>query len=301
MRLVTAVVLTLAAAAWLCVPASPVMAEADSPPALQNPNVAFDYYEPRSAEFMPLYQKLQKRQVLEELSQFLAPVRWPKKIRLIMKECPPPASDVPELSELIFYNRTEYTVNLCYQLFDFLEKLDPPAALASKQEAITGGLVGAVLYEAGRAMFDTLNIPVLGSEADAADQLSSFLSLQFGNETARTVIKGTYAVWDYYRLVSQNKLHPYDVAGETSLPSQRAYNILCIAYGHDAATFRDLADTAKLPATRAEGCSEEYRRLEGVFQATVLDKGYVDTSLLQEIKSLTWITPGDLQAEPQSH
>jgi hypothetical protein len=226
-------------------------------------------------------------------------VHWPKKIRLIMKECPEPSSDTPEMSELLFYNRIEYTLNICYQLFKFLDKIDPPATLASRQEAVTGGLVGAMLYEAGRAMFDTLEIPVLGSEADAADQLSGFLALQFGGETARTVIKGTYAVFDYYRGTSQSMLHPYDVAGETSLPGQRAYNILCIAFGHDQAAFRDLVDTTKLPATRADGCPEEYRRVAEVFQATVLDKGYVDMSLIPEIKSLTWITPGDLKPEPQ--
>lgn len=288
----------LACAAWLLVQASPVRAEADQPPSLLNPNVVFDYYEPRNPEFMPLYQKLQRRQLLEELSQFLAPVHWPKKIRLILKECPAPSSDSPQLSELIFYDRTEYSLNICYQLFGFLNKLDPPAALASRQEAITGGLVSAVLYEASRAMFDTLKIPVLGSEADAADQLSGFLGLQFGNETARTVIKGTYAVWDYYRLASQSKLHPNDVAGQTSLPSQRAYNVLCIAYGDDATTFRELVDAAKLPATRAEGCADEYRRVAEVFQTTVLDKGFIDTSLMKDIKSVTWITPGDLQPEP---
>ncbi len=160
--------------------------------------------------------------------------------------------------------------------------------------------MSAVLYEASRAMFDTLKIPVLGSEADAADQLSAFLGLQFGSETARTVIKGSYAVWDYYRLASQSKLHPNDVAGQTSLPQQRAFNILCIAYGGDAATFRELVDAAKLPATRAEGCPDEYRRVAEVFQTTVLDKGLIDTSLMKDIKSVTWITPGDLQPEPQA-
>jgi hypothetical protein len=291
------------AMAWLCVQTSLVLAEAETPSELHNPNIAFDYFEPRNPEFMPLYEKLQKREVLEELGQFLAPVHWPRKLRLIMKECPAARADVPNMAELIFYNGTEYTLNLCYQLFAFLDKLDPPAALATRQEAVVGGLVGGVLHEAGRAMFDMLKIPVLGSEEDAADQIAGFLGLQFGNDVARTVIKGTYSVWDYYHSLSQSALHPYDVAGKASLAPQRAYNILCIAYGHDAAAFQDLANFAKLPTTRAETCPEEYRQVEDAFQATVLSKGYVNIDLMKQTKSLTWITPGDLKADalPTSH
>ena len=77
-------VLVVAIAAWsLSFLPSPVMAQID----LRNDRIKFDYYEPRDPKLVPLYERLQRRQVLEELSQFLAPVRWPKTLRLIMKEC----------------------------------------------------------------------------------------------------------------------------------------------------------------------------------------------------------------------
>src|SRR5262249_50133484 len=123
----------LCALASLWLVASPVRAEE---PRASNPNIAFDYYEPRDPAFMPLYEKLQKREVLEELSQFLAPVHWPKKLRLIMKQCPPARSDIPQMSELIFYNSAEYSLTVCYQLFPFLEQLNPPPTLATPQEAV---------------------------------------------------------------------------------------------------------------------------------------------------------------------
>jgi hypothetical protein len=262
---------------------------------LSNPNLVFDYFEPRDPAFLPLYQKMQKRELLEELGRFLAPVKWPKKLRLIMKECPQARNEPPQISELVFYNGTEYTLSVCYQLFAFLEKLEPPVALATPQQAVVGGLVGGVLHEAGRAMFDMLQIPVLGSEEDAADQIAGFLALQFGNEAARTVIKGSYAVWDFYHAAAQSEMTPYEEAGKASLAPQRAYNLLCIAYGHDQATFQDLVTVSELPASRAANCPDEYRQVAKAFQVTVVDKGYVDMDRMRTITSMTWITPGDLK------
>jgi hypothetical protein len=264
---------------------------------LSNANLVFDYYAPRDPEFLPLYEKLQKRELLEELGRFLAPVKWPKKLRLILKQCPQARNEPPEISELVFYNGAEYTLNICYQLFAFLEKLEPQAALATPQEAVVGGLVGGVLHEAGRAMFDMLQIPVLGSEEDAADQIAGFLGLQFGDETARTVVKGNYAVWDFYHAAAQSKMKPYEEAGKASLAPQRAYNLLCIAYGHNQAAFQDLVKLSDFPAIRAANCHDEYRQVARAFQVTVIDKGYVDMDRMQKITSMTWITPGDLKED----
>lgn len=288
------VALVACAFAWLPLCAAPAGAQ-DETSNVGNPSLVFEYYEPRDPAFLPLYQKLQTRELLEDLGRFLAPIKWPKKLRLIMKECPPPRNDPPEMSELVFYNGTEYTLNVCYQLFAFLGKLEPLAALATPQQAVVGGLVDGVLHEAGRAMFDMLQIPVLGSEEDAADQIAGFLALQFGDETAETVIRGSYAVWDSYRAAAQSKMKPYEEAGKASLAPQRAYNLLCIAFGRDQAAFQDLVKVAELPATRAASCPDEYRQVASAFQVTVIDKGYVDMDRMQKITSMTWIMPGDLK------
>ena len=65
----------------------------------------------------------------------------------------------------------------------------------TRQEAIVGGFVGVTLHEAGHAVNDLLNLPVLGREEDAADQIAGFIMLQFGKEVARTAIKGTAYSW----------------------------------------------------------------------------------------------------------
>jgi hypothetical protein len=264
-------------------------ASAQTPPLeLRNDKIKFDYYEPRDPKLVPLYERLQRRRVLEQLSQFLAPVRWPTTLRLIMKECPAGAPR-PE----IYYVSVERSVNVCYQLFTFLRSLEPQPAFGTQQEVIVGGLIGVVLHTSARAAFDMLGIPRLGDEGDAADQLSSFLGLQFGDDVARVVIKGTYFVWKRYddELVASEKL--YDFAARSSVPKQRMYNTLCIAYGGAPGTFKNFVDQGDLLSKRAEGCVEEYQSVRQAFQKTIVP--HVDADMMAKARSTKWIGPEDLK------
>jgi len=257
--------------------------------ALRNDNIGYDYFAPREPGYVPLLQKLQKRQVLEELGQFLAPVKWPKKLRLIMKQCP---SSTPQPE--VFYLNIEYSLNVCYQFFRFLEGLSPPKALGTRQEVIVGALVAIVLHEAGRGLFDMLSIPRLGSEEDAADQIAGFVGLQFGPTVARTVIKGAYYLWDEYDyVIRSNPDKHYNVAGKASVPPQRIVNTLCIGYGGNQAMFQDFVDSGKLPKSRAENCVNEYQQVQDAFQKTILKN--VDLGMMKTIQSATWLSPEDLK------
>ena len=54
----------------------PVAARAQSAaPELRNSQVETAYVEPKDPAFRPIYDRLKKRQVLEQLQQFLAPLR----------------------------------------------------------------------------------------------------------------------------------------------------------------------------------------------------------------------------------
>jgi hypothetical protein len=280
-------------AGWLCAPA-----QAQTPqlvPDLGKYNIKIDYYAPRDAQYDSNYQKLQQRKVLEELGQFLAPVKWPKTFRLIMKQCSEAALPTPPA----YYSYDEYSLTVCYQLFRDLSTAAGTtnaggrnASFATSQQAIVGGLVGIVLHEAARAAFDMLQIPVLGSDEDSADQLAGIIGLQFGPAVAQTVIKGTYLLWNSYDYQSRSRNLPYNFASNSSVPPQRANNILCIAYGGDQADFKALIDQGLLPPDRAADCIAEYRRAAAAFDATF--KPHVDASMMTQALSMTWITSDDL-------
>jgi hypothetical protein len=126
---------------------------------------------------------------------------------------------------------------------------------------------------------------VLGREEDSADQIAGFIMLQFGKEVARTAIKGTAFVWLTFSREDQA------VYWDThSTPAQRFYNFLCIAYGGDPATFKDLADKW-LSKARAEGCAHEYQQARNAFRKTVLP--HVDQELMKKVQSIKWLQPDD--------
>jgi hypothetical protein len=58
-------------------------------------------------------------------------------------------------------------------------------------DAVLGPLFDVFFHETGHALFDMLQVPVLGREEDAADQVSAYLMLQFGKAEARRLILGT--------------------------------------------------------------------------------------------------------------
>ena len=61
---------------------------------------------------------------------------------------------------------------------------------------------------------------------------------------------------------------------EHSTPAQRAYNVLCIAYGADKKLFADIVEKDLLPKRRAASCEIEYEDL--TFAMTKLITPYIE-------------------------
>jgi hypothetical protein len=280
-RIVTVTALAVAVA-WPAVVSTPVKAQAlsDFP---TNSNITVDYVEPRDARFQGVYERVKKRQVLEELAQFLSPLRLPHTLRLKTKQCGVVNA---------FYDPSEWSLNICYELILDGEESAPQTTTKegiTRDQAIVGNFVDTTLHELGHAMFDILEIPVLGREEDAADQFSGFLMLQFGKDVARTGIKGAA----YYYIVSASRrgTRPYPFYNEHGTDEQRMYNYLCLGYGGEPAAFQDFVDMGLLPKARAADCAREYARAKAAFAISVLP--HIDQELMKKVQARQWLLPGD--------
>jgi hypothetical protein len=120
------------------------------------------------------------------------------------------------------------------------------------------------------AIFHVLQVPILGREEDAADQMATLWLIALKPETADQMLAGVVAghLDDAgYRSLKQLKRKRFrfgsakPLADVHSTPEQRLYNLLCIAYGADPARFGILKDRGTLPDERKEGCEEEYRQV----------------------------------------
>jgi len=248
-----------------------------------NTRVIIDYIDPRLQKSQATLDRLRKRQVLEELSLFLSPLRLPRVLRVRTKTC---------FQANAFYVPAEWAINLCYEFYESLETMAPETVSPqgfTRDEVIVGGFIDAILHELGHALFDILNVPVFGREEDAADQLSAFLMLQFGKDVARTTIKG--AAYTY--LVAKNPRTRTAYADEHGAPAQRFFNYMCLAYGGEPEAFREYVDRGILPKARAEGCSREYQLVRRAFAKTIYP--HIDQELMKKVQTVQWLRPTDGQ------
>lgn len=223
------------------------------------------YVEPKDPAYSAIYEDLKKRQILEEVREFLSPVRLPDKVLIKTEQCDAPESPYQPGSP----------VTICYE---YIAKL---AALATKipadgttprgvtrDDAMVGAIAQAVLHEMSLVVFDQQKIPVWGREDDAADKLAGFLMLQFDDKTAHRLMNGAAFFFE----ASDRTWTGSDFADVKSTEAQRFYNYLCIAYGSDQKAFGDFVQPSGqqtgggggakredlLPQARAVRCRGEY-------------------------------------------
>jgi hypothetical protein len=262
-------------------------------PELKNANVATRYTE---WKYQALYDRVKKRAVLEEISEFLSPLKLKKKLVFETTSCGVINA---------FYDFSDQTVHLCYEMLDWIENVAAVSPDKLKQasdgprrgllpgvtraEAIVGAIGGVALHETGHAIFDIQQIPRLGREEDAADMVAGFVMLQFGSEVARVMIKGMFNMTYNWHAQSPN-ISPALLADSHSLGLQRGFAILCLAYGKEPETFKDLAQ-AWLPPARQPSCAREYRQAENAFRKTVLP--YVDQAQMKKVQQMQILRPED--------
>jgi putative metallopeptidase DUF4344 len=269
-------------------------AAAQPAPELRNTKVKVDYLEPRDPgpsdakaqeayrRYLAIYERMTRRQVLEEFAAFMAPLRLPVGLRVRTQECNGQIN--------AFYDPSEWTIKLCYEFIDNLETKATKSAEEygfTRSEAIVGGFLMVLLHETGHAMSDIYELPVLGREEDSADQLAAFVMLQFGPEVARTAINGAAFYW----MTSWTGGDWFPHFDTHSTGAQRAATFLCIAYGGNPDGFKDLVEKRWLSKERADNCAREYQQVRLAFVKTMLPS--IDQELLKRVQANKWLRPDD--------
>jgi hypothetical protein len=146
------------------------------------------------------------------------------------------------------------------------------------------------LHEAGHAVFDILQVPLFGREEDAADQFSLYIMLKMEKDEARRLILGT--AYQYKGDVQSPivSMPQKKFADEHGTPSQRYFNVLCLAYGADKELFADFVSKGLLPKERAEGCKDEYAEVAFAFDRLITPS--IDRKLASKLRK-RWLLPAD--------
>lgn len=219
------------------------------------------YVLPENPAHQQIYERLKEDRALEGLQKFLSPFRLPRTLTVFLKGCDGEAD--------AWYDKDEITI--CYEYISELWKNMPAKTTPlgiEPMDTVVGPLCDTALHEFAHALFDMLDVPVLGREEDAADQLAVYINLQFGKALARRLIMGTaYAYGSEAHRAAPLTLEEF--SDEHGTPAQRAYNVVCIAYGADPKLFGDIVSKGYLPQKRAEGCADEYRQIAEAFEELI--------------------------------
>ena len=159
-----------------------------------------------------------------------------------------------------FWDPDEETVTMCYEILDLFVQLFEEDRDPDPEGAALATTAAVFFHEMGHAVTSLYDLPTLGKEEDAADQLSAVLLL-----TERDPELQTYALYyakAFELLASMEDLSPGSFADEHSLNAQRNFNILCWAYGSDPDGLGAQVEAAGLPEERAVRCEDEYNQIE---------------------------------------
>jgi hypothetical protein len=246
--------------------------------------ITFSYEPPENPAHQALYDELRDRRVLERLQEVLSPFRLPRTLKFTMVGC--------DGEDDAFYWKDEVTI--CYELVERLYANMPaertPAGI-EPIDTVIGPFFDMALHEFAHGLFELLNIPLLGREEDAADQVAAYIYLQLADSEARRIVMGAaYGFFadarsDDHALTREE--FSEDFAEEHPMPEQRAYNLLCIAYGADEELFGDLVSKGYLPRERAESCIDDYEQVLDAVEVIIHPN--VDHELAKKIRGRSWL------------
>ena len=128
------------------------------------------------------------------------------------------------------------------------------------QRFVVNNAIFILFHEAGHMLVSELGLPVLGREEDAVDALSSVLLLGAEDEELYTTMQDSADGWFLLDEANEGGPQEDDFMGTHGLDRQRAYAIVCMMTGANAAFFKEFADSLEFPAERREECALEYQK-----------------------------------------
>ena len=245
--------------------------------------ILVDYAPPSDPVYQTLHNTLKQKGVLERIQSLLSPFRLPRPLTIRTAGCQGEINAWFEMD----------SVTICHEYIEYVVDSAGSSkrpAWVSEHDAIMGAMIDVFLHEAGHALFDYLDIPIFGREEDAADQFAAYVLLSLGRQDTPQLIAGIVYIYlneagirDFSTL-KRKRLRIIDHKQHSdvhSLPLQRMYNTLCLAYGAQPVLFKEAVERGALPADRAEGCAEEFKQVEKAFRSLILP--HIDLDVLKKV------------------
>ncbi|ACK71153.1 hypothetical protein PCC7424_2741 [Gloeothece citriformis PCC 7424] len=203
-------------------------------------------------KYQPIEEVLIESQFFETLAATLNQVFiLPSDINIVFAEC-------GEINA--FYSPDNQAIIMCYELIEDFAIFSAQYAATDEEwiKSTLGGTMYVFVHELGHALIHVLELPVVGREEDAVDQLAVIIASEAGEfGELMAIVPAT----QYQLRGSQADARNVPYWDEHSLDLQRYYQIICLFYGSNPSKYRTLATLAQLPGDRAQKCPAEYQKL----------------------------------------
>jgi hypothetical protein len=192
---------------------------------------------------------LEENKVFELVAEGLnKTVRLPRTIDIQLVDCD---------TVNAFYDPNNHRIIVCYELLSYFVDVFKPTAQNDDQlgQAVIGATIFSFYHESGHALIHQLDLPTVGREEDAVDQLATLILMAAGDDGVGMALSGAY--WFQLQQKAGNETPFWD---EHAFEGQRFYNILCMIYGSDPQKYGGFVSSGNLPEARAQRCGEEYSK-----------------------------------------
>jgi Putative metallopeptidase len=241
--------------------------------------IKIEVYPPKNPEQQQVYDLVKQRQWFEKAQEFFGIFKLPQDITIFARSC--------GMSNAWY---VQGTVTICYEYLDDILKSMPEETTPegiTQADAVIGQFAYTLAHEMGHALFDILDIPLLGAPEDAADAFAAYMMLQLGKDQARRFILGAAYSYANYLKNPRVIVNRQAFADAHGAPLQRYYDLMCMAYGADREAFQDLVDKGYLPDARARSCRMEFG--EANFAYKKLIEPSVDQELAKKVLDKNWL------------
>lgn len=173
-----------------------------------------------------------------------------------------------------FWDPSANSITICYEDADQALATFTADGATNPTVSTLNSEIATFYHEVGHMVISLYDLPVTGREEDVADQLAAFVLLAPGDNGTPDP-DSVQAVRDFARTFQalgeqRDEIGAADFADSHSLDETRTYNLMCWIYGADPNNNGDLVGDDALPQDRADGCEDEYLRLNNAW-VTLLD------------------------------
>lgn len=128
-------------------------------------------------------------------------------------------------------------------------------------------------HEVAHLLFHQLDLPILGREEDAADNMATWTLLNKRTPEADRALADAAQGWILSGVAYDSGGSESDYAAGHSLDKQRAYQIVCLMVGMDETAFRPIANEYRMERDRQESCYWDYETVDRAFKGLLGGRG----------------------------